>query len=684
MDYLDWNNAIAGHFFAPQAAQRPVHLYITQDLLNNLGRANSCGVNEFIQQVLAGPNWINDGRLSLCGKAYRTFDGWRTHTSSLGLSFPPYINYLALFVLAAGVEGDFAPHAYYPRLHHLLGEPEDAGMPAMFGQMWQLWLDLEDWSKTEKNGDVGVFNFYIPGDWEHVGLPIGQTLLSEEDRRGLLDIFAARALDPDSPPSDTEMLALLREHATGFLQPRTRRLLAPVGDAPARRALLQAVVSELEHWDGTVNEQSEGQYRASTLASMRICCRLDLTAARFDARLRCKSACPLPEAGLRLTSANFPQPTICDEDTLGWSTELVYAESGNPVDASTLSWSSPFECIDENHSWRAAMAGSSVRLFVRGSQFGLPNYVETTKLSRGVDFLIAACDRIQQIELWGRQSCANFQEIKIVSGLPDGWRLFSADRADDDSAIRELLPRLALPSNLRLTFVGGIRTQEGNSTRFFDFALPKIQVDSPTADISVLCDGNLIERDPLEMQSYILPADIATDIPIRIEAKASSGDEARTTITVVRNIFARWHEQSARFGPMGKRQPDETPGMAGAVLDQPSPIPFNFGAALPPIRARKAYLIGRVPGQIIRWPCDANPEWQPIWVIAMNGRNGYVIPCMSDPADSNPIKGHASDRKSIRDWAEVIWQWRMRIAPPRQPVYLRLWNLYKEAARHVS
>ncbi len=682
MDYIGWNNAVAAHFFNTQSAHRPVHLYVTQELLNEIGRPHGCDSSSFIQQVLVGPGWISDGRLSLCGKAYRTYDGWRNISNGQGYSYPPYLGYLALFVFAAGVEGGFAPHAYYPRLRRLLGEPEDTGAPSGFDRMWELWVDLEEWSKSDKDGELGTFNFYFSGGWQHVGLPIGQTLLSEEDRRNLLSLFASHALDPNSPPSDTEVLALLRDSSSGVLQRRTQRLLMDGADPQARRALVQVVVAELTHWDGMTDGPTADMPTPTTLAALRLCCRYDPIAAKIEMRLRCKTAQPFPDAALNFSGSQLEQPVSCEEEGSEWSTELTEAESHVPLDASALPWTTPLEFEDETHSWRAAMSGSPIRLFVSGSEFGLPGFVEMTRLSRGAQFLIAAHEHVEQIELWGRNSCIDFQELRILSGLPRDWRLFSARRAEDDSNIRNLIPRLALPSSLRVSFKGGLRTQEGSASRYFAFALPSIEVDSPSADITVFCNGIQLVPSPGSL-SYSLPPDLPVDVLLRIEAKSLAGDVARLTLVIASNVFPRWQEQTMRFGPLGNQVASETSGMLGALVESATEDFFNFGNALPPIPAAKAYLIGKIPGQISIWPQEGAPVWQPMWAVAVDRRKGLVVPCLIDYADSEPTAGRYGDHSALKSWKKVIWHWRKRITPPGEIAYAKLWARYKEAARNV-
>jgi hypothetical protein len=131
LTYLDWNDALASSIFRPEMAGREVFMFVNDDLVEELGGAGS--VPEFVAAVEQGPPWV-DSRLGLCQRAAHALDGWRER----GLRYPPYVGYLGLFVLAVGVEGEFAPHAYYARLKTLLGwEAVDPGAPPSFDKM--LW-----------------------------------------------------------------------------------------------------------------------------------------------------------------------------------------------------------------------------------------------------------------------------------------------------------------------------------------------------------------------------------------------------------------------------------------------------------------------------------------------------------------------------------------------------------------
>lgn len=200
MDYLKWNNLIAKHFFNESNSGREVLLYVNEELIKELGVRFSADVNDFIESVKNGPDWVT--RLGFCQRALQVFEGWRKKK----IEYPPYISYLAFFVLAAGTESDFATHAYYPRVWKLLGEPEDSGTLPSFDKMIKLWDDLEKWSREDKHEELGRFVARIRGELWKVGLPLSQTLISEDERKHLTNLFDRAGLDPTDTPSPAAII----------------------------------------------------------------------------------------------------------------------------------------------------------------------------------------------------------------------------------------------------------------------------------------------------------------------------------------------------------------------------------------------------------------------------------------------------------------------------------------------
>ena len=183
--YLDWNNLIAQRFFRPEQAGRQVYIFASEQFIQAVGDeiGGGAGLEEFVAAVKQGPPWVT--RPGLCQRARQAFEGWRDRE----LDYPPYIGYLALFSLAAGLEGRSAPQEYYGRLWKLLDEPGHGAVPS-FDRMLDLWDDLERWSAHDRSGALGVFEVRWAGERIHVDIPRAQAILSEHERVVLPSIFA--------------------------------------------------------------------------------------------------------------------------------------------------------------------------------------------------------------------------------------------------------------------------------------------------------------------------------------------------------------------------------------------------------------------------------------------------------------------------------------------------------------
>src|SRR5207244_2761090 len=118
-----------------------------------------------------------------------------------------------------------------------------------FERVTPLWGELEHWSCVTMRGALGLFvpRWYVK--WKHVGLPMGQSLLADEEIRVLPAIFSAAGLDCSSVPSLTELQGILRTYGSLF-KTRTQRLLGNITDDEeiARDALLETVLMELSEW----------------------------------------------------------------------------------------------------------------------------------------------------------------------------------------------------------------------------------------------------------------------------------------------------------------------------------------------------------------------------------------------------------------------------------------------------
>ncbi len=682
MNYLDWNNVLAGHFFKPTNAGRPVYLFVTVELIEKLGAPQEVGLEDFIAAVKQGP--VGATRSGLCMKAWQAFEYWRTR----GFDYPPYIGYLCLFVLAAGLEGDFDPKAYYPRFRQLMGEQPVTGQPPSFDKMLNLWADLERWSNDDKSGELGLFNIRFSDNRIHVGLPIAQTLLSESDISALPLIFARAGWSPNAPPSEMELRAMLLRLGAGRLRHQTLKLLDhnnANSDDDLTDALLDVVLEELAGWDGTANEdpQFEGQAGRAIYGAAVICLEIDRVARRVSSYLRLTSRHEFPDDGLSVSTEDNQIEANCFEQMAGWSSPLVGSRIGKRLSASSFDWASDLELVSSDQSWRLVCRGATVRVFASGAAFGVPHLVESRSVRwDGTTYLAVHEKHREIVEEWGAQSCLGFESIQAEPGLPNGWSLYRIEKVLSDSGIRNLVPALAVSERSRIRFNGGIRIDSGH--RYFAFALPEIAVSGSGPGTVVSCNGVDLTFSPTT-GNYCIPESIVGDSRLEIIAKSSTGITKRRVIFATRDFPCQKvcsDIQVDRFGLVKVADAaDKT--VTGTLVRSSRCPPFPGGELSQVLGNMTAVLVGRVPGQVARWPdSSVSRDWDPVWAF-VTGRRLRTVFCGSSVPGSDPEDGHAGDRKLVNLWKDLLWHRRKRTIMPKNRGLKTLLRRYQAKAREV-
>jgi len=572
MDYLRWNDQIASKFFNPEAAGRRVYVHVTRELIAEIGRDEGIAVPDFVRSVKGGPPWCSGA--PLCLRAKEAFVGWRKRKVPSKLLFPPYIGFLALFVLAAGLgeEGEFSIQAYYPRLRKLLGDVQSTGPYPHFEEMRELWADLEKWSQGDKHGEIGLFEYPATGRFVNVGVPISQTILTEQERRDLPLIFVDAGLDAGAPPAESYLASILQEFGVGRLRPRTLRILRdPVAHKEEHEGLLGAVLDELGEWDGSVtNETEKGSKKVSVHASLRLCLdEIDRVAGRVALRLRCRTAHEFPEDGLviALHSASYR----CQEYGGGWSTILEETNNGDPVNAADFDVFSSLAMRESTRGWRFTLPASDVRVFVNGAIEGLPGYIEVHQLPAGNSFFMAVDQSAWGlVEKWGQSSCQGFKQLEISDGISYGCRIYSVERATSDDIVKSVYPVLSFPATERIRLQGGIRLS-GNT--FFDFALPNIVVESSDS-VEVFCNNHRLQKS--ERGDFSLPIPVQDGTQLEIEAKRHKNTVARKSLFVSAKFPWQGLPPQQWFDGFGvAAETTSSPRVAGAIVECDSEPTFE-------------------------------------------------------------------------------------------------------------
>ena len=684
--YQLWNDALASRFFNSNMAGINVHLYVNRDIIDAMER-NRPEMGAF--RVAIEGHTLHRNRKGICQRALHLFKNWRNR----GLQFPPYIGYLSFFVLACDTDDDFAPHAYYPRLWELLGKHQDGPVPS-FDRMWQLWDDLENWTMLDKQGELGIFQSRTIGGNRHIGYPLSQAILVEQDRKALPQIFYNRKLDPTAAyPRDELARALRSPTAKRFLRSRTIRLVEKRYDTGLYDAMLEAVRDELADWDGKVSESNQIHGKPALMfVGLRICIALDQVARTINATIRCRLNCDFPEDGMILDNA------LCaDEDMNGWSMPIRNKDTGKILDASDFDWTHGVTMKATSPNCQLKLPAQSVRIFTSGMQEGLSGFIETHSLPQGQPFYLCYTNTCwPRLEQWAQNQCEGFHEITIDRGLPPSWCFACIKATIDNATIEADFPMLSAPSGVNIRLVGGIRSGRGNN--FFDFAPPLVAINGGTADTIVYCNGA-----PLSPKAaggaFALPKDLPSETRITLEAK-SSGQLMNRLSLFLTGDFGIPSEPSLFLDSFGtgteSRPNNNTPFVSGAYIKGQIPSVVISAAEMfedleSELAITTGYLIGPLPGQIVAWPSKPFPrEWIPEWVIKKTGRKklkavflkaefvGEVLETVMENMSASP-----PTRRNIRAWKCVLWYWRKRISPPSLPAERTRWDQIQQVAHNV-
>jgi hypothetical protein len=674
MNYLQWNNLIAKHFFNSDNAGKEVLLYVDKDLIESLGQPFGCGQQDFINALNEGPGWTTHS--GFCQKALQTCEDWRARN----LEFPPYIAYLACFVLATGEDMEVKESAYYPRLNKLLSLPENLRL-ASFTKTSGLWDDLERWTKEDKHEELGRFVFGIRGSMIWVGLPRFQTLLSVNERKELPAFFSAANLDPSDPPTQEILLKHLLHYGYRFLRKHTRGILGAKNgdDMIFKEKLLELIMNELEEWDGNAIEQEPGARETNNVQSgLRLCMEIDLIAQQTRFTMRLKTNRQFPEEDLFFNFRESGGVLVCKDSGQGWS-KVIRCESNKYFDPLELDWEKGLLLDDPVHRWKARLKAADIRLFISGTNEGLSGWVETQRLERGIPFKLAvASGEYEKIKAWGEKDCVSFREL-LVTGMPTGWRLFESDCARASCSGIDVL---TVSSSVRLTLRGGIKIRGGNT--YLHIVPPVVALENGSEGDVPTVNGRPLIRAGREAHLWSLPVDISANELLRVEVTVA-GKKLTKILRLEEPVMAQDYHAPQRdisgriiSGPKGEKNT-----FSGAVVYVDVAFEMPLDVFIKPSVHRSIFFVG-VPGQVCEWPIEKMPEWHPVWAIEKTDKKEWsVIYCRKSLKDSNAVVNGLRDASMIKRWREFVWINRKRTRLPDMPLVRKKWQKYVEAAKNV-
>jgi len=704
LSYLDWNTLIGQYFFNEDNAGRDIIFFVNQELIDELGKPFGDNFDDFIKNLVDGPDFIKKNGENICRKAYKTFQWSRKGKCE----YPPYLAYLALFVSAATVDGDYDGHEYYKKLKDLVGDVSNTKMSGCFSDIEELWDDLQRWSLIEKGELLGRFTKVGRGGLANLKYVYAQTVVSEKERKNWVKLFSEAGLDPTDPPAEEVLLKLL-QRSGHYFENRTKKLLSSgrAEDRDLLNTLINLVISELERWDGIVfNTGSQPGLKEERWVKSfaRVCISRKLGSFSSSIRFKVSEAVDFPEGDLelRLVEGSFLNEeryggsvfSCYQNNEAGWSTpfQIVTGTKREDLTADSLDWTKSAMFEDRENYWRACFRPATVRVFMPGEYENLPDkFIEIQHLEHDCQFLVLCHESVRQkVVLWGESKTDSFDPVNST-GLPPGWSGYMVENAHVSC---EGLEPLTLPTNIRLRLEGGIRrSTRGNE--YLHFAPPTIIVEGGLGSVEVRANGITIPQNENRRMLWNVPSwcEIGKPITFEVMTNGEKSDNSRTIQLVDPDMIADFtgFPVRDRFGkPMSPEGGQQSAGYAiGAVVHE-----FDIsecGTAplgAPTYLSRSITFLGPEPGMIVRWPTEDLPsDWDPIWALAKTVKGAYAVHYCGVPEELNDTISidhrQFSSRKKRKEWREAVWIYRKRNVPPRLPDVQARWTRYEREAKNV-
>ena len=609
MKYIEWNKKIAEIFFNANKAGERVLLAVTRETIEDIARANNTTFADFIDAIKEGHKIKqNNQRDKICMTALDTYNTWKNQE----MTYPIYIAYLALFVLAVthGDSDDFSANDYYGRLRDLLGEENKAGQYPSFDKMRELWDDLQRWSSEKKNGEYGEFHCEIYGQHIHVGIPIYQVVLTTEDvEKNLPKIFAEIAWDCDSKPTDMEIDHVLEIYKHELSSRTTKRIGHGNSEfLTVLRQRFREVLAEYYYDD----DHDQEKRRDGRIV---LCMEIKKTDAEISFYFRCKRSNGMPAEEFTLADK-----FVVEESNSSFSSPIV--------DFRLDDWqkSVPFDS-DEECKFRYV----GKKYFIFTKQQGLQGWVSEERYRQDEEFYLLVHNELRKKTiLWGEKNCAEFEDSARVSGVPEHWSMFKVSGVRDSRDIQQDMPALALDKTARIELRGGIRINKRN--RFFTFARPNIFIPTATGEVFCKTDsGENYKLVPQYAETFKLPDNVPVGKWLTVEVASS---KCKLLLEESR-LHAHYEYKNIKTG--NKK-----------FARVPNNIDFTH--------RRKRRFIGEQPGQL----SDTLPSlWSPVWVIEYHTHKKAKALHVGDALDTYQAEQYST--KAVKHWQQVIYHERRKI-----------------------
>jgi len=444
MNYQEWNELIASYLFNEDKEGKEVFLYLNKNEIIQLYKGhcpeekNEDGIWEDFIRALNHPSFTGYTQsLSKEGIFDRMLELYRLSRLRMNegvFKYPPYILYLVTLVLPltelAAEESVLAVKQsnYYDRakvFFHKNGIffKEDDFSTSNLKRIcednkerghYDLWEDLEKWSKGMQQHKMGNFSRRVIGKDVYVGILRAQSLITADELRKLPVLFLGAGLEEGEDYQAEDFFQALLKYGKGLVKDSTWQILRGRGNEEVKKLILNIVATNHIYWDGSLYHYDEQNRKQTTELYGEKKLKLQLVKIRNEVILNYRM----------FTKKGYPNDLevggqLVTDEKDGWSCPLDYGFDGNA-----------FVKTDRSSKWRLKFEAKDIYLFGKNPELpfvpGRNCYIQQGELSRYEEMLLlvrnTSADTVRE---WGKTfEDGNFKELEELEGIPDGFSLY--------------------------------------------------------------------------------------------------------------------------------------------------------------------------------------------------------------------------------------------------------------------
>ena len=514
MNYTDWNIAISKHLFNESNAEKEVYLFLTEDDIVGIGRKSGLSHDDSVvfqnfTRALLYDNPPSGEDLSIpyspIDRPLELFEEWNNSANHYE-EYPYYLAYLVLFILPLTGQSNpnYNYNNYYGRVNDYFDEHgfhngihNSRITTQNFSLIDGLWEDLQDWSFSTMNTEIGYFELHRFNNerWIYVGKPLSQCIFPSYSLSSLPQLYEHFGLYPGEQLQRSEIRQMLASKGLEILGLNVGVIRAiqdeenELGDS-----IITIVEKHYQNWKGETDSYDSAEditTRGSTLASLRLCVEADFPNETVVPYFRLYSPAEYPE------DLKFEEQFACNHQSHGLSKALriPFEEEAS------------FE--DVYNKWKAVIPNKSVRILVKGENFHLSGWVEVPQMYAQSQMLLVAQESVSNsIAEWGAiMEDSEFSQVNL-SGFPTGYQTFLVRNPTIDHPD---ISNLNFKPDKRILVTGGIKT--GIRTYLPHF-LPEVFLENGRGDERVYLKSedsdqeiDLMRKD-VERPVWVLPEQI--------------------------------------------------------------------------------------------------------------------------------------------------------------------------------